>query len=499
MVKAKKAAFFAFSLTLAFGGFGFGTAWGAVNIPVAYDVQDKPLKKNAPAGTMVTFELHGASDCSDSAIASQSFAIEAIVIEELKRLVPKKTAHSSKPPATDTLHAVLTGINPPANSFVKVTSATSGAIVPVGDTCQAQAEVAGLTGATGPQGPTGPQGATGPQGPTGPQGATGPQGGTGAAGPAGPSVRAYGVIGTSFGASNFDAARSTGIKRVVADFFGQVGMYCVVPDPSAVSDVTKAVAVVSPDYWDSPASGDFTPPATPQLFAAYVGFVPGSPAFPPFGCFAPGDCSGGHCPGGTPSCGSPVDCAQPGIVVATALSEGTCQDGTLCSGPGDCLASGSNTCNPGACSGDGSTSCFTSADCINNGVTCSNPGACSGDGSPCLTSADCIKNGVVCNPGGCSDGSPCFTSADCSALTCDTGTNLCPDGLTSCTTDAICQICSPGSCAGGSTPCTSDAICQICSTGFCPDATTPCTSDAACQTCNASTQASDQAATLAIP
>ena len=127
----------------------------AATIPVDYTVDSKDLKKNAPAGTMVTIELHQTADCS-AAIATQTVDIASIqIIEAIK---PAKIAGGTKRPKFARLNFVFTGVNPlPGDLFVKVT-APSG-ITPVGGTCQAQepyGPVLGPTGATGPTGPTGP-------------------------------------------------------------------------------------------------------------------------------------------------------------------------------------------------------------------------------------------------------------------------------------------------------------------------------------------------------
>ncbi len=61
-------------------------AWAA-NLPVTYTVNETVLRKQAPAGTLLTFELHADGACS-SAIHSETVAVEdpALVIERVKVL-----------------------------------------------------------------------------------------------------------------------------------------------------------------------------------------------------------------------------------------------------------------------------------------------------------------------------------------------------------------------------------------------------------------------------
>lgn len=105
---------------------------GAAKVPVYYDVEDKPLRTGAPAGTMLTVELHALADCSDPAVYSQSLPVEALKIDATKTVTPKNAAKSAK---TDRLTAVLVGVDVPQNTFLKVTGS---GIMPVGGDCQAQ-------------------------------------------------------------------------------------------------------------------------------------------------------------------------------------------------------------------------------------------------------------------------------------------------------------------------------------------------------------------------
>jgi len=132
----------------------------AVTIPVEYIVDAKDLKKNAPAGTILTIELHQDAACS-GAIATEAVNVEALaLIESIKTAVIK---NASKAPKQSRLHYVFTGISPTVGGdlFVKITATTG--ITPVGGVCQVQEPIAptGVIGPTGPTGSTGPTGALG--------------------------------------------------------------------------------------------------------------------------------------------------------------------------------------------------------------------------------------------------------------------------------------------------------------------------------------------------
>lgn len=178
----------------------------AADLPVAYNVQDKPLKE-AVAGTALTFQLHADSACT-TPYFTQTIPIDDVdIISKLKLFAPKDGA---KLPKTDTIHAVLIGVPPVEGPYLRVSGV---GIAAVGGSCQLQVSgIEGPQGATGPSGATGATGATGavgPVGPTGPQGvpggtgltgATGPTGAKGPTGPQGPMgvvaiVDFHGVIG----------------------------------------------------------------------------------------------------------------------------------------------------------------------------------------------------------------------------------------------------------------------------------------------------------------
>jgi hypothetical protein len=110
---------------------------GAVDVPVYYEVDAKALKDGAPAGTMLTLELHALSDCSGPPVHSESLAIEALKVESPKGVTPKGATKGVK---TNRLAALLTGVTLPENSFLKVTGS---GITPVGGACQAQTVTSG--------------------------------------------------------------------------------------------------------------------------------------------------------------------------------------------------------------------------------------------------------------------------------------------------------------------------------------------------------------------
>jgi hypothetical protein len=130
----------------------------AATIPVEYTVDAKDLKKNAPAGTMITIELHTDAAC-DATIATQVIDIDSLAIVEAVKSA--KIAGGAKRTKLVRLHYVFTNVVQATDTdlFVRVTAASG--ITPVGGSCQAQ-EPLGLGGVVGPTGPTGPTGAAGP-------------------------------------------------------------------------------------------------------------------------------------------------------------------------------------------------------------------------------------------------------------------------------------------------------------------------------------------------
>jgi hypothetical protein len=157
----------------------------AVDVPVTYTVEEKPLK-NAIAGSTVVFELH-ADDLCTAAIHTEIVPIEDVtLITKLGQFTPKGDV---KLPKTVELRTTLVGVPASPALYLRV---SGGGVVPVGGACQAiVSAVPGPQGVAGPAGPAGSPGATGATGPAGPQGlqgatgATGPTGATGATGPTG--------------------------------------------------------------------------------------------------------------------------------------------------------------------------------------------------------------------------------------------------------------------------------------------------------------------------
>ena len=114
----------------------------AADLPVAYEVDEKVLKTGAPAGTSLTFELHGDDGCT-SALASSPILVEALTIERVKLF---KAKGGPKPPKLAMLRTTLTGVTPPAGgAYLKV---TGDGITAIGSACQAQAAGVANSGLT---------------------------------------------------------------------------------------------------------------------------------------------------------------------------------------------------------------------------------------------------------------------------------------------------------------------------------------------------------------
>lgn len=122
------------------------SAASAGDLRVVYNVQDKPLKQ-VLAGSSLTFNLYSDSACT-SLYFSQAILIDQVdVISKLKRFVPKGAV---KPPKTDEIHTVLTGVPTVENAYLRV-SATG--VVPAGDECQFQASSQGIVAIADLHGP----------------------------------------------------------------------------------------------------------------------------------------------------------------------------------------------------------------------------------------------------------------------------------------------------------------------------------------------------------
>lgn len=105
----------------------------AADLPVTYNVQDKPLK-TAVAGTQLTFALYSDAACSSQVFTTNVNIENVSVASKLKLFVAKGTA--VKPPATDQLQTTLTGVTPSQVMYLKVTGT---GVTPAGVACQVQA------------------------------------------------------------------------------------------------------------------------------------------------------------------------------------------------------------------------------------------------------------------------------------------------------------------------------------------------------------------------
>src|SRR5262245_53956725 len=104
----------------------------AGDVPVTYNVQDKPLKAGAPAGTQLTFTLYSDNACTQQVFQTTVPVENVTLISKLKLATPKGAA---KPPATDQLQATLAGV-PPAGALYLTVTGTG--VTPAGASCQAQ-------------------------------------------------------------------------------------------------------------------------------------------------------------------------------------------------------------------------------------------------------------------------------------------------------------------------------------------------------------------------
>jgi hypothetical protein len=103
----------------------------AATITVSYNVDDKALKA-APAGTVLTFELHADAACT-SLLSSHAVNVENVDLIERLKLYAVKGA--PKPPKTARMTHALTGATPGPTQFLEVTGT---GVTPVGGACQPQ-------------------------------------------------------------------------------------------------------------------------------------------------------------------------------------------------------------------------------------------------------------------------------------------------------------------------------------------------------------------------
>jgi hypothetical protein len=108
----------------------------ASDLPVTYNVQDKPLKSGAPAGTQLTFTLFTDAACTQQVYQAMIPVEQVTLISKLKLVTPKG---ATKAPTTDEIHATLTGVTEPGNMFLTVTGT---GVAASGNSCQAQATIA---------------------------------------------------------------------------------------------------------------------------------------------------------------------------------------------------------------------------------------------------------------------------------------------------------------------------------------------------------------------
>lgn len=105
----------------------------AGDMPVTYVVNRSLLVRNAPAGTLLTFELHTDSTCT-SAVHT-----ETIVIENPNHLIeqvnPVQVQGGPPPPSVARLNFTLTNVTPQPAFFLEVTGT---GISPIGQSCQPQ-------------------------------------------------------------------------------------------------------------------------------------------------------------------------------------------------------------------------------------------------------------------------------------------------------------------------------------------------------------------------
>jgi hypothetical protein len=119
----------------------------AVEVPVRYLVQEKPLKQQAPAGTMLTFSLWNELECCEDPFAcgfpstpveTGTIAIDDVsILSRVKPLTPKGGA---KVPNSVEIQAT---IDVPSAEGPLYLSVGGAGIVPVGGVCQAQGSPTG--------------------------------------------------------------------------------------------------------------------------------------------------------------------------------------------------------------------------------------------------------------------------------------------------------------------------------------------------------------------
>jgi len=116
----------------------------AENLPVTYTVNQQILKRDAAAGTLLTFELHGDSACSSS-VHTETLPLQdpALLIEQIRLM---RVRGGARPPKVARFRFVLAGVTAAPPLFLRVSGA---GISPIGGECQPQAATATGGGVSG--------------------------------------------------------------------------------------------------------------------------------------------------------------------------------------------------------------------------------------------------------------------------------------------------------------------------------------------------------------
>ncbi len=117
----------------------------AADVRVAYLVDAKALKAGAPAGTVLTFEVHASAACN-AAVASAVVNVEDVTLLATVRAAGVTAGPKPRKQMIEMRH-VLTGVAPQTAFYLRVTGS---GIVPVGGACQLQHASLGATGVTVP-------------------------------------------------------------------------------------------------------------------------------------------------------------------------------------------------------------------------------------------------------------------------------------------------------------------------------------------------------------
>src|SRR5262249_55048731 len=107
----------------------------AVDLPVSYTVEEKPLK-DAISGTVLTFSLYSDAACTSLVVAMPENIEDVTLLSRLKLFTPK---NATKLPKTVEMRTTL-NVSVSGAVYLKVTGA---GIAPVGGACQAQATAGG--------------------------------------------------------------------------------------------------------------------------------------------------------------------------------------------------------------------------------------------------------------------------------------------------------------------------------------------------------------------